>query len=113
MFLKNRDSLKIDIRFIVDVDSKEIDVAVGYVVKDDNKEKPISDQGKISCEGKDIVDIVDVKIIKSCRAYLFQIFGSKCIVSSIYLGSNGLYVVLHQNDISPPCSPQGLDNFSS
>lgn len=108
---------KIDIRFTVDIDRKEIDVAVAKVAKDDNKDKTISDQGKLSLEGKDIidnlVDIVDVKTIKSCRAYLFQIAGSECIVSSISLGSNGLYVVLHQNDISLPCSPQELDNLSS
>ncbi|KAI8378914.1 hypothetical protein BD560DRAFT_307476, partial [Blakeslea trispora] len=90
---------KTDIRFLVDVGRKEIDVAVAEVAKDDNKNKTISDQGKLSREGKDIidnlVDISDVKIIKSRRAFLFQITGSEYIVSNISLVSNRLYVVLH------------------
>ncbi|EIE78595.1 hypothetical protein RO3G_03299 [Rhizopus delemar RA 99-880] len=89
---KDIKGFKIDIRFVVDVGRKEIDVAVAEVAKNDSKDKTISDQEKLLREGK---DIVDAEIIKPCHAYLLQITCSDCIVSSILLGSNGLYVVLY------------------
>lgn len=77
----------------------------------------IRDFGKLTREVKDIienlVDNVNADTIRSCRAYLFQITWYDGIVSTISLASNGLYVVLHQCDISLPCSSQGFDDFVS
>ncbi|KAG1167014.1 hypothetical protein G6F36_012724 [Rhizopus arrhizus] len=77
---------KIDIRFVVDVGRKEIDVAVAEVAKNDSKDKTISDQEKLLREGK---DIVDAEIIKPCHAYLLQITCSDCILKSAYEKDTG------------------------
>lgn len=66
---------KIDIWFVVDVDGKEIDFAAAEVAKDDSKNKPILDEGKLTREGNDIVnnlvDILSNIDLKSRQAYLF------------------------------------------
>ncbi|KAG0748566.1 hypothetical protein G6F62_006804 [Rhizopus arrhizus] len=65
---------KIDIRFVMDVDGKEIDLAAARVAKDVSKNKTMLDEGKLTREGKDIVDnLVDILSnidLKSRQAYL-------------------------------------------
>ncbi|KAI8082519.1 uncharacterized protein B0P05DRAFT_445074, partial [Gilbertella persicaria] len=84
------------ILFLVDVNGNEVDLAAAKIAKDDNKNKTISDEGKLTREGKDIVDnlvsvLSDIDL-KSRRAYLFQITCNTCIVSTLDLACNGLYV---------------------
>ncbi|KAL0135090.1 hypothetical protein V8B55DRAFT_1442026 [Mucor lusitanicus] len=53
---KNVIAFKTDIRFVVDHNSAEIDMATGEVAKDDMSKKAIDDEGKLYSEGSDIVD---------------------------------------------------------
>ncbi|KAI9265574.1 hypothetical protein BY458DRAFT_417898, partial [Sporodiniella umbellata] len=89
---------KIDLRFVVDVNGKEIDLAAAEVAKDDSKSKTISDQGKLTREGKGTVDnlvgILSNTDQKPRRAYLFQIISNACIVSTLDIACNGLYVAV-------------------
>lgn len=48
-------SFKIDIRFLVDFDKKEYDVACGEVAKRAGEKKVIDDEGKLCRESKGIV----------------------------------------------------------
>ncbi|GAA5798932.1 hypothetical protein HPULCUR_004340 [Helicostylum pulchrum] len=48
-------SFKIDIRFLVDYNMKECDVACEKVAKHDGEKKIIGDEGKLCREAKDIV----------------------------------------------------------
>lgn len=66
---------KIDIRFVVDVGEKEVDLAAAEIAKDESKYKTIMDQGKLVREGKDIVDnLVDIALILSFPFFLFFFF---------------------------------------
>lgn len=65
---------KIDIQFLVDVDGKEIDLTGGKVTKDDSRNKTILNQGNMTREVKIVDNLVDNDLIKSRRAYLFQLF---------------------------------------
>jgi hypothetical protein len=49
--------MKMDFRFIVDVDGKEIDVGAGEAASEVcSEEKIIHDEGKLVREGKDVLD---------------------------------------------------------
>lgn len=108
---------KIDIRFVVDVDGKEIDLAAAEVAKDDSKKKTISDQGKLTREGKDVVDnLVDIlsnSDQKSRQTYLFQIASNTCIISTLDLACNGLYVATSQTHFVLPSKPDDFNNLDS
>ena len=96
---------KIDIRFVMDVDGKEIDLAAARVAKDDSKNKTMLDEGKLTREGKDIVDnLVDILSninLKFRRAYL-----------TLDLACNGLYVANSQTHFVLPSKPDDFNDLN-
>jgi hypothetical protein len=100
----------------VDVDGKEIDLAAAKIAKDDSKNKTMLDEGKLTREGKDIVDnLVDILSnidLKSRRAYLFQIVCNTCIVSTLDLACNGLYVATSQTHFVLLSKPDDFNDLN-
>ncbi|KAG1166913.1 hypothetical protein G6F46_008064 [Rhizopus delemar] len=94
----------------------KIDLAAAEVVKDDSKNKTILDEGKLTREGKDTVDnlfdILSNIDLKSRRAYLFQIVCNTCIVSTLDLAYNGLYVAASQTRFVLPSKPDDFNDLN-
>lgn len=71
-------SIKIDIRFLVDYNNKEYDVACGEVAKHDGEKKMIDDEGKLCREAKDIVDSLLKKLPFEMSKKLYWLVSSNC-----------------------------------
>ncbi|KAL9553412.1 hypothetical protein MBANPS3_003297 [Mucor bainieri] len=110
-------AFKIDIRFVVDHNGTEIDVASGEVAKHDGNKKVIDDEGKLCREGKDIVDnllnMVSFQKSNSCVGWTIQIAGSSCLIASVHLAENGLYVNMPRGHCQLPPTIDDLDDFAN
>ncbi|CEP14467.1 hypothetical protein [Parasitella parasitica] len=104
---KSVHGFKIDIRLVVEVEEEEIDVAVGECAKKNDDNKAINDNAKLLRECKDTIDGL-VSNLKNTNdevmSYMIQITGSSCVLSTMHLAVNGLYVTMHRHTFNIPHS---------
>lgn len=106
---------KIDIRLIVEVEEEENDVAVGECTKNNDDNKAISDNGKLLRECKDTIDglVYNLRNVDDeVMSYMIQITASSCVLSTMHLAVNGLYVSKHRHTFNIPHSFDDLSSLS-
>ncbi|KAI7875716.1 uncharacterized protein EV154DRAFT_396919, partial [Mucor mucedo] len=92
---KSVHGFKIDIRLIVEVEEEENDVAVGECTKNNDNNKAINDNGKLLRKCKDTIDglVYNLRNVDDeFMSYMIQITASSCLLSTMHLTVNGLYV---------------------
>ncbi|KAI8077409.1 hypothetical protein BDF21DRAFT_420965 [Thamnidium elegans] len=104
-------AFKIDIRVIFKKQGKEIDVVCGEVAKNDEDNKIITDEGKLSRETKDAVDSILTLVETAAQAFSTQISGSTCLIATQQLTGNGLYVYHPAYSFSLPSCIEELESF--
>ncbi|KAG2205558.1 hypothetical protein INT47_005933 [Mucor saturninus] len=110
---KSLRGFKIDIRLVVEVEDGENDVAVGECAKNNDDNKAINDNGKLLRECKDNIDGLVYNLRNAddeVMSYMIQITGPSCVLSTIHLAVNGLYISKHRHTFNIPHS---FDNLSS
>ncbi|KAI8338843.1 hypothetical protein BD560DRAFT_459591 [Blakeslea trispora] len=104
---KSTHGFRIDMRFVVEIEEEEIDVAVGECAKKNDDSKAIRDNAKLLRECKDTVDGL-INHLKNTNdeamSYMIQIAGSSCALSTMHLAANGLYVAKHRFTFNIPHS---------
>ncbi|GAA5798441.1 hypothetical protein HPULCUR_003844 [Helicostylum pulchrum] len=91
---------KIDIRFATSINGKVFDVGAAEAAKTDPlTDKIIEDEGKLLCEGKDIVDkclqtVLLEKETSRVTGWIIQLPGLSGHIYSIHLTRPGLYVAI-------------------
>lgn len=106
-------AFKIDIRVIFKNHGKEIDVVCGEIAKNDEANKIITDEGKLSRETKDAVDSILTLVETAAQAFSVQISGSTCVIATQQLTGNGLYVYHPAYGFSLPSCIKELESFGS
>ncbi|KAI8375209.1 hypothetical protein BD560DRAFT_393046 [Blakeslea trispora] len=108
-------AFKIDIRFVVDMNSIEYDAAVGECAKSVEDNKAIKDEGKLTREAKDALDMIlnTVDQDASTNIWMIQTCGASCSMSVLNLFDNGLYIVNHKHSFSIPKTTAQFKNSIS
>ncbi|OBZ87050.1 hypothetical protein A0J61_04912 [Choanephora cucurbitarum] len=108
-------AFKIDVRFVVDMNSTEYDAAVGECAKSAEDNKAIKDEGKLTREAKDALDMVLNRVDQdvSTNIWIIQTCGASCSMSILNLFDNGLYIVNHKHSFSIPKTTAQFKNSIS
>lgn len=98
--------MNIDLRFIINIGSREIDVRAGEVAKGIEDEKVLSDESDLLREGKDVQDGLTIialgdKSSKECLGMVLQLSAVQGEVSSVHLFDNGSYGAVPQRKLLP------------
>ncbi|CAO3595505.1 unnamed protein product [Absidia cylindrospora] len=111
---------KVDLRFIVEKDGQEYDIcSVEAACNAQADTKVISDEGKLNREMKDQLDAM-IEMMGNATTtatelcgWGIQIIGASCLIRSLHLADNGLYVAIHHFDITLPRSIPELQQFTT
>ncbi|KAG1138487.1 hypothetical protein G6F38_010524 [Rhizopus arrhizus] len=111
----NVTGFKIDLRFVVHQGGLEFDVcSVEACCNSANDDKIIADEGKLNREVKDDLDAMMSLVqyeSRACTAWGVQIMGPSCLIFSLHLSDQGLYIALLRFDIMLPRSTAELIKF--
>lgn len=105
---------KIDIRLVVDINTEELDLAIGECAKRNSDSKSIQDEDKLLPEAKDALDgIIQNTHGYDCRlmTYFIQITGTHCSLSTMELAKNGLYVSKYRHSFNFPSTISDLSKL--
>lgn len=110
-------SLKVDFRLLVDLsDGHEVDVAAGECALFDDDDKAITDEGKLTRESKDALDEI-IKIapndLGNNTCWNIQTTGPHCILSTIHLEAQGLYINKHRHSFNIPSLNSCLEDVGA
>ncbi|CEP14977.1 hypothetical protein [Parasitella parasitica] len=87
---------KIDLRLLLRLNSRDIDICAGEIASHDGDSKIIDDEGKLNRESKDILDnlisIIPQNQSNVSMGWSVQICGSSCFFGGIHLNPDGLYI---------------------
>ncbi|KAG2198818.1 hypothetical protein INT47_000734 [Mucor saturninus] len=111
----NVTGFKIDLRFVIHQGGLEFDVySIEACCNSTNDDKIIADEGKLNREVKDDLDAM-MSLVQyeshACTAWGVQIMGPSCLIFSLHLSDQGLYVALPRFDITIPRSNAELIEF--
>lgn len=107
---------KIDTRLVLDINDKELDLAVGEIGKQPDDDKAIGDEGKLTREGKETLDGLIRSIDDSnftCQSYTMQFTGCSYVLSKINLAANGLYAATHVHSFDLPSRISDFPNIKA
>jgi hypothetical protein len=111
---------KVDLRFIVEKDGQEYDIcSVEAACNAQADTKVLSDEGKLNREMKDHLDAMIETMGNATTTatelcgWGIQIIGASCLIRSLHLADNGLYVAIHHFDITLPRSIPELQKFTT